>query len=94
MAEVYYDNMAVVMKYYGTEEEPLADFPFNFNLLTDFSSRANLTGLTLRSSIGRWLDNMPDGMWPNWVVSNFFFLNAIVTQFGCKRNFIYNFIKI
>lgn len=68
MAEVYYDNIKTVMKYYGTEEEPLADFPFNFNLLTDFQNRSDVTGFALKASITRWLDNLPEGKWPNWEV--------------------------
>ena len=69
MAEVYYDQMANVMRYYGTEEAPLADFPFNFNLINDFKNRSDLSGFSLKKSIDRWLDNLPEGKWPNWVVS-------------------------
>ena len=71
MAEVTYDfeDMDSVMAYYGTEEEPLADFPFNFNLIDGFSNRSELTGSTLEFAINKWLDNMPDGKWANWVVS-------------------------
>ena len=69
MAEVYHTNISAVMMYYGTEDDPLADFPFNFNLITDFSNRSDVTGHTLRSSVGKWLDNLPSGKWPNWVVS-------------------------
>ena len=71
MAEVTYDfeDMDSVMVYYGTEEEPLADFPFNFNLIDGFSNRSELTGSTLELAINKWLDNMPDGKWANWVVS-------------------------
>lgn len=70
MAEVYYDNIDTVMKYYGTEEEPLADFPFNFNLLSDFQNRSDVTGFALKASITRWLDNMPEGKWANWELGN------------------------
>ena len=69
MVEVYDDNIDEVMKYYGSPySDELAHFPFNFYLITDFPSRQHLSGISLKITIDIWMDNMPDGKWPNWVV--------------------------
>ncbi|XP_071552168.1 maltase A3-like isoform X3 [Panulirus ornatus] len=70
MVEVYNDDIDAVMKYYGNETVPLADFPFNFFLIDNLQSRGDLTGESLRYTIDLWLDNMPEGKWPNWVTGN------------------------
>ncbi|XP_069956904.1 maltase A3 isoform X3 [Cherax quadricarinatus] len=70
MVEVYEDGADSVMKYYGNDTVPLADFPFNFFLIDNLQNRSYLTGETLKSTIGLWLDNMPEGKWPNWVLGN------------------------
>ncbi|KAG7156608.1 Maltase 2-like [Homarus americanus] len=70
MAEVYNNNVDTVMQYYGNDTVSLADFPFNFLLIDNLQNRSQLTGHTLRSTIGLWLDSMPEGKWPNWVLGN------------------------
>ena len=69
MVEVFADTVEEVMKYYGSEEIPLADFPFNFFLIDNFHGREDLSGESLMATVSLWLDNLPSGKWPNWVVS-------------------------
>ncbi|XP_047740848.1 alpha-glucosidase [Hyalella azteca] len=72
MAKVGYngEEIDLVMKYYGTEEEPIADFPFNFNFIDNFHNRSDVTGFSLKFTVTEWLDNLPAGKWPNWVLGN------------------------
>ncbi|KAF2362999.1 Glycosyl hydrolase family 13 catalytic domain [Trinorchestia longiramus] len=72
MAEATYtaEEIDIVMRYYGTEEEPIVDFPFNFNFIDNFHNRSDVTGYSLKYSVTEWLDNMPEGKWPNWVLGN------------------------
>ena len=63
-----YTTIQKTMEYYGNETAPIADFPFNFNLITYFSNRSDVTGANLKKAVDGWLDNMPPGKWPNWVV--------------------------
>lgn len=60
-----YDPVDVVMTYYGTNNDEF-NFPFNFLLL----SNTNWTGDTVSASISMWMDAMPEGAWPNWVLGN------------------------
>ena len=69
IAEVYDGDVREVMKYYGDSNESLADFPFNFYMITELPTRAHLSGHSLKETINLWMDNMPDGKWSNWVVS-------------------------
>lgn len=69
MVEVFADTVEEVMKYYGSDEVPLADFPFNFFLIDNFRGREDLSGESLMATVSLWLDNLPTGKWPNWVVS-------------------------
>jgi len=68
ITQVSYEDPETAMPYYGTEEVPLADFPFNFNIRNNFNNRSDVTGYNLKASIDNWLDIMPEGKWPNWVV--------------------------
>ncbi|XP_069978318.1 maltase A3-like [Penaeus vannamei] len=69
MVEVYAD-INETMKYYGNETHPLADFPFNFQLLDSFQGRDNFTGESVMAVIDEWMTNLPEGKWPNWVIGN------------------------
>ena len=69
MVEIYDDKLEKIMLYYGNDSYPLADFPFNFRLIEELHDRTDITGFTLHRLITQWLDQMPKGMWPNWVVS-------------------------
>lgn len=68
MVEVYDDDIAQVMNYYGNDSVPLADFPFNFLLIDRFHNRSDLSGAAIKNALDLWMDNMPEGKWPNWVV--------------------------
>lgn len=58
-----YSDVSHVMKYYTIG----VDFPFNFNLIP-LDSTTNAS--TLRQMINEWMNFMPAGSWPNWVLGN------------------------
>lgn len=62
-----YTSLENTVRYYGNTTEPMAQIPFNFQLLTNlnFSSNAN----NFKSIIDTWMKAMPAGQWANWVVS-------------------------
>jgi len=66
LAEVY-DTEESTMKYYGEEDQPLVDFPFNFLFVNELG--ANPSAPKLKELIDRWMAAMPSGACPNWVVS-------------------------
>ncbi|MDK2413382.1 alpha-amylase family glycosyl hydrolase, partial [Aphanizomenon sp. 202] len=70
MVEVYDDDIAQVMNYYGNDSIPLADFPFNFLLIDRFHNRSDLRGAAIKNALDLWMDNMPEDKWPNWVLGN------------------------
>ncbi|XP_047544490.1 maltase 1-like isoform X1 [Vanessa atalanta] len=64
-----YANVSMTMLYYGNEEGAIgAHFPFNFDFVTDLSSRS--TARDFVYIILRWLTYMPHGATPNWVFGN------------------------
>ena len=60
-----YDPVNTVMKYYGTNNDEF-NFPFNFLLL----SNKEWTGDSVSHAVSQWMDAMPEGAWPNWVLGN------------------------
>ena len=60
-----YDPIETVMKYYGENGDEF-HFPFNFFLL----SNSDWTGIRVSQIVNDWLDHMPHGAWPNWVLGN------------------------
>lgn len=62
-----YDPVDKVMSYYGQNGDEF-HFPFNFGLLENSSWFIN--GIDINKTISAWLDNMPEGAWPNWVLGN------------------------
>jgi hypothetical protein len=56
-----------LMAYYGNKTHPIAHFPFNFELIS--ASQENISAQRIYSAIMTWMDNLPKGAWPNWVVS-------------------------
>ena len=60
-----YDPIDEVMTYYGNDSNEF-HFPFNFLLL----GNSEWTGTNVSDLIELWLDNMPQGAWPNWVLGN------------------------
>ena len=53
------------MTYYGKNNDEF-HFPFNFLLL----SNNDWTGSTVSQLVSSWIDAMPEGAWPNWVLGN------------------------
>ena len=60
-----YDPIAKVMTYYGEDGNEF-NFPFNFQ----FIGKRDWNGTEVNNTIYEWLDNMPEGAWPNWVFGN------------------------
>ena len=60
-----YDPVELIVPYYGKNGDEF-NFPFNFFLLDN----KNWTGVAVKETIARWLDHMPEGAWPNWVLGN------------------------
>ncbi|XP_025411875.1 maltase 2-like [Sipha flava] len=54
------------MKYYGTD--PGAYLPFNFGLITKLNDGSNASDFN--DAVYTWLENLPRGKWPNWVIGN------------------------
>lgn len=51
--------------YYGLPFIQEADFPFN----NYFSELNTPSGNSVFEVITSWMENMPEGKWPNWMVS-------------------------
>ena len=64
-----YGNAKTLSPYYGTKDEPGADFPFNFQMIK--LTQNTLSGIEVHRIINDWLSNIPVGAWPNWVVRQF-----------------------
>jgi hypothetical protein len=67
ITEVYDKDINQVMRYFGSQEEPIAHFTFNFNFIDRLTG--DLSGNKVRDAVASWLDNMPAWGWGNWVVS-------------------------
>ncbi|XP_075236575.1 maltase 2-like isoform X2 [Lycorma delicatula] len=63
-----YTDLEHTLKYYGTPEEPIAHFPFNFELITRLDAQSD--SYDFADVINKWLKEMPEGAWPNWVIGN------------------------
>lgn len=60
--EVYDETLEESMKYYGSG----ANMPFNFGLIYVNNSCG---GKCFKTIIDKWMTLMPEGEWPNFVVS-------------------------
>lgn len=67
MTEAYTD-LKTVMQYYGNATHEGAQIPFNFELLMNIKKNSN--ALDYESYINQWLNSMPKGKRPNWVMGN------------------------
>ena len=63
--EAYGDSIDSTMVYYGLPFVQEADFPFN-DYLTRLDSPS---GNRVFETITSWMKRMPEGKWPNWMVS-------------------------
>jgi hypothetical protein len=66
MAEVY-DSVEKTMEYYDDHKGPVADFPFNFYLMTNI--RTESSAYDIKNTLEVWMSNLPETQWANWVVS-------------------------
>lgn len=66
--EAIENNTEDTMMYYGTSFIQEADFPVNFYL----KNMESVSGNDISESIALWMKNMPQGKWPNWMVSFWF----------------------
>jgi len=62
-----YDSVGKTMEYYGGHKHPLADFPFNFYLMTNI--RRESSARDIKNTIELWMSNLPETKWANWIVS-------------------------
>uniref|UniRef100_A0A5F9CJM3 Solute carrier family 3 member 1 n=1 Tax=Oryctolagus cuniculus TaxID=9986 RepID=A0A5F9CJM3_RABIT len=61
--EAYAESIDRTMRYYGLSFIQEADFPFN----NYFTTLDTLSGNTVYEVITAWMENMPEGKWPNWM---------------------------
>ncbi|XP_062065358.1 amino acid transporter heavy chain SLC3A1 [Lepus europaeus] len=61
--EAYAESIDRTMRYYGLSFIQEADFPFN----NYFTTLDTLSGNTVHEVITAWMENMPEGKWPNWM---------------------------
>ncbi len=74
--EVYDDGLDETMKYY----ESGADMPFNFKLIRGLpSTHCNVQ--IYHDCIKEWMDKMPAGKWPCFVVNTYYSLKHIPPEF-------------
>lgn len=66
-----YSPINVVMQYYGNATHEGAHMPFNFQIIMNLNNNSN--AYDFKRTCDTWMDNMPEGKTPNWVVSIFFF---------------------
>ncbi|XP_065203797.1 maltase 2-like [Planococcus citri] len=63
-----YATLNNTMRFFGTKTQPIAHIPFNFFLLTRLKDESNASDF--QNAINDWMNNMPQGEWPNWVLGN------------------------
>ncbi|XP_033635129.1 neutral and basic amino acid transport protein rBAT-like [Asterias rubens] len=63
-----YDTHRALLPYYGTPNQPEADYPFNFGL-TELTNET-LSGKEIHNKVQDWMKDLPEGKWPNWVIGN------------------------
>ncbi|XP_070531688.1 amino acid transporter heavy chain SLC3A1-like [Ptychodera flava] len=63
-----YSDIDILIRYYGTDDEPEADFPYNFELIP--LNAEILSGTQIHEMVDLWLQSVPEGRWPNFVLGN------------------------
>ncbi|XP_044744078.1 maltase A1-like isoform X1 [Chrysoperla carnea] len=63
-----YEGPPLVMKFYGNSTHEGACFPFNFQFIVNLTSESNAQ--EYKALIDKWMDNLPEGRIPNWVLGN------------------------
>ena len=69
MIEAYAD-LEQTMDYYGNDTHPAGHFPFNFLLITELNNESS--AFSFKNTVNRWISQMTEGRWANWVVSLFY----------------------
>ncbi|XP_067137333.1 alpha-glucosidase-like isoform X1 [Centruroides vittatus] len=62
-----FDTLNNTLLYYGEEDKPLSNIPFNFKLL---ELTKESTAKDLLEHLEYWTSSLPDWAWPNWVLGN------------------------
>lgn len=62
-----FESLEDTMRYYGSVNQRLADFPFNFKL---YDIEPAATGFDLYRNLDDWLSHMPKGKYSNYVMSS------------------------
>lgn len=57
----------IVMEYYGNATTDGAQIPFNFLIISSLTNESN--AYDYAEVINTWMNKMPNGRTPNWVVS-------------------------
>lgn len=68
MTEQYLETIEETMEYYGTEEQPVAHFPFNFDLIRYVNE--NSSAADVLYYVDEWFTKLPEGATVNWVIGN------------------------
>ncbi|XP_065203796.1 maltase 2-like [Planococcus citri] len=56
------------MKFYGNKSHPIAHIPLNYHLLDSLNDISSAHDY--QNHLNKWIENMPAGQWPNWVLGN------------------------
>lgn len=67
-AECYSLSTDNLMRYYGNKSVPGAHFPFNFLPISNLNRQSNAEDFV--NVINEWQNQLPKGMWGNWVIGN------------------------
>lgn len=62
-----YTSLNKTLQYYGGSEGAGINMPFNFLFIMQLDAKSSAEQFS--NTIHSWMDNMPAGKWPNWVVS-------------------------
>jgi len=68
MVEATIPTLDGLFEYYGTEEKPIAHFPFNFEFINRI--KRDFTGREIVAIVNEWFEKMPEGRTANWLVGN------------------------
>lgn len=83
-----YTNIDDTIRFYADSEgNPRSHFPFNFFLISNLD--VNSTARDFKSTIDSWINRMPAGATPNWVVSQtkvFMFQRLFKIKFTARKS--------
>lgn len=79
MVEATIPNLDDLFLYYGTENKPIAHFPFNFEFINRIKN--GFTGSDILEVVDEWYQKMPEGATANWLTGNHD-NHRVVARFG------------